>query len=307
MAQLRTLIVGASGHNSGNVARLLRDKGHWVRGLVRDPSRAIPGLDDVVVGDVVTGAGLRTALKGVDVAYYFVHALGSGAITDTNDVRAACEFVTAAQDVQLRRAVYFTVLAPPPGVAAPAYQHNRLTVEKILMDGVPGMTAVRGATVLGPTSRGLRPYIRLVQHLRVMPLGPWASKRIAVIDEDAVTECLTDAGLRDDLAGLSVDTPASAQPTHEQIMRDIAAVLGKKRRFPAALFDVAPLNNAVMARYVNEPYSFARYINSITAHDYLVDPVRAWPFRDIAPAPYENALRAAVLGAVALDGKELNR
>ena len=52
--------------------------GHEVRGFARSPERVAAAgvlLDDVVVGDAVTGAGLARALDGDDVAYYLIHSM----------------------------------------------------------------------------------------------------------------------------------------------------------------------------------------------------------------------------------------
>lgn len=224
------LLVGASGYNGGNVARRLLEQGHTVRGLVRDAARAIPGLDEVVQGDVITGAGLKHALTGIDVAFYFVHALDApDRRTDRRDLRAARQFVLAARAAVLPRGVFFTTLAAPHDVEPPVYQRNRLQVEQILLDGIPGMTAVRAGMVLGAQSRGLLPYVRLVQRFPVIPLGPWRTNHIAVIDPATATEAMIEAGTDDIPAGRSLDAPACAQPTHEQLVLAIIDALGKRR------------------------------------------------------------------------------
>jgi uncharacterized protein YbjT (DUF2867 family) len=292
-APVKALIVGASGYNGGNVARRLLSQGHTVRGLVRDPARATPGLDEVVRGDAITGEGLRRALDGVDVAFYFVHALGATR-TDERDRQAARAFVKAAVAAHLPRAVFFSTLAPPRGVKTPEYQNNRQIVENILMDGMAGMTVVRGGMVLGAQSRGLRPYLHLVRRLPVLPLGPWASNRIAVLDERSTVECLIAAGTRDELVGRSLDTPASAEPTHEDLVRALVAVLGVRRRVLRTPVSSRRFDAALMAAVTGESYGFCRFLASCNRHDYTVDPARAAPFGDITPVGLRQALRDAV-------------
>jgi len=75
---MKVLIAGATGGHGRALAERLKRDGHRVRGFVRDPSRAPACLDEVVVGDAVTGAGLVRAMDGVEVAYSFVHALEPG-------------------------------------------------------------------------------------------------------------------------------------------------------------------------------------------------------------------------------------
>ncbi len=66
---MTTLVTGATGLVGNNVVRLLLDRGHDVRILVRDPSLARPlsGLDvETVTGDVRDPAAVERACRGVD-------------------------------------------------------------------------------------------------------------------------------------------------------------------------------------------------------------------------------------------------
>lgn|GEM_PF-1756997 len=293
---VRALIVGASGYNGGNIARRLAADGHTVRGLVRDPARAAVGLDQVVRGDVVTGEGLRPALDGIDVAFYFVHALDAGRGTDELDVRAASAFVRAARAAGLPRGVFFTTLAAPPGVKPPVYQHNRLIVEEILLAGIPGMTAVRAGMVLGAGSRGPLPYLRLVQRSPILPLGPWRRNRVAVVDAAAATESIYRAGVRDDLAGRSLDAPASAQPTHEELVWAFVDALGlRHHRAVIPMPASSPrLDARLLAAVTGQSYGFCRYLAGGTRFDYVIDPARAEPLSGITPAPMSVGIREVV-------------
>ncbi|MBO2463602.1 NmrA family NAD(P)-binding protein [Actinomadura violacea] len=297
---MRALIVGAGGYNGGNVARLLAASGHTVRGLVRDRARAASalkeaGIDDVVQGDAITGAGLHEALTGVDTAFYFVHALGApDRRTDERDLRAARQFVRAAQATGLPQGVFFTTLAPPRGVRPPVYQRNRLQVERILLDGVPDMTAVRAGMVLGARSRGLLPYVRLVRRAPIVPLGPWCTNRIAVIDPTTVTEAIVAAGTDAALAGRTLDAPACAQPTHRELVRAIATTLGLRRLIVRSPIATPRLDAALIAAVTGESYGFCRYLASGNEHDYIIDPARCEPFGDLNPPSLHEALHDAL-------------
>ena len=65
-----TLVTGASGFVGWHVARLLLERGHRVRALVR-PSSAIPELDlERVIGDLRDAASLERAASGCGVAFH---------------------------------------------------------------------------------------------------------------------------------------------------------------------------------------------------------------------------------------------
>ena len=85
---VKVLVTGGTGFvGSHAVAALLRD-GHWVRLLVRDPSKIQRVLkargievDDYAVGDIADAQAVRTAFIGCDAANP-VHDRGTGEIVD---------------------------------------------------------------------------------------------------------------------------------------------------------------------------------------------------------------------------------
>lgn len=78
----RCLVTGATGYIGGRLVPALLDSGHRVRALARTPQklRDYPWADrvEVVRGDVTDADSLAEAMRDVDVAYYLVHALGTG-------------------------------------------------------------------------------------------------------------------------------------------------------------------------------------------------------------------------------------
>ena len=78
---LRCLVTGASGYIGGRLVPELLAAGYGVRCMARDPGKldGRPWSGEVAVADVMDGAAVRCALEGVDVAYYLIHSLGTGA------------------------------------------------------------------------------------------------------------------------------------------------------------------------------------------------------------------------------------
>src|SRR3712207_1975857 len=138
---MQTLVTGVSGYVGAALAARLRADGQAVRGFARSRERVAAAgveLDDVVMGDVTTGAGLAPALDGVEVAYYLIHSM-EGPLDGTfaeRERRSAEAFALAAADAGVRRVVYLGGLVPGD---APLSRHlgSRLAVESALLDAVP--------------------------------------------------------------------------------------------------------------------------------------------------------------------------
>lgn len=113
---LNCLVTGASGYIGGRLVPELLEAGCRVRCLARTPGklRDHPWAGDVEVvrGDVTDEESVGAALRGMDVAYYLVHALGSGGGFEETDRRAARVFARQADAAGVRRIVYLGGLTP---------------------------------------------------------------------------------------------------------------------------------------------------------------------------------------------------
>ena len=110
---MQTLVTGVSGYvGAALVPRLVRD-GHAVRGFARSRGRVTVELDDLVLGDATTGAGLEQALDGIDVAYYLIHSMEGASDFAGIELRQAETFAAAAAAAGVRRIVYLGGPRPP--------------------------------------------------------------------------------------------------------------------------------------------------------------------------------------------------
>src|SRR5216110_1037546 len=95
------LVTGVTGYIGGRLVPELLAAGFRVRALSRDARRLrdrpwYPRVE-VVEGDASDPGTVHAALRGVDVAYYLLHSLGTGPTFARTDRRTALTFAEVAR------------------------------------------------------------------------------------------------------------------------------------------------------------------------------------------------------------------
>jgi len=295
---MRTLVTGVSGYVGAALAGRLQRDGHEVRGLARSRERVAAAgvaLDDLVLGDVTTGAGLAEALDGIDVAYYLIHSMeGSldGAFADT-ERRSARAFARAAQRAGLGRVVYLGGLVPAD---APLSRHlgSRLVVERALLGAVPEGIALRASIVVGARSRSFRFLVRLIERLPIMALPAWRENRTAPVDGRDVLAFLARAATGGpelmgswDIAGPDVMTYA------EMITRISDAMLVRRPALDLG-FSLTPIASVVAAVVAGEDFGLIEPLMESLEHDLLPRDDTAAGVFDVRLHGFEAAVERAL-------------
>jgi len=219
---MKVLVTGATGFVGAALIPALVREGHHVRAFARTPSRVAAGVP-VVQGDAVTGAGLDVAMDGVDVAYFLIHSMETGAANGFDAAeRASVEnFVAAGRRAGVRRAIYLG--GPVPEGRASLHLSSRLFVEEALLAGFDEAVALRASIIIGARSRSFRFLVRLVERLRALPLPPWRAFRTAPIDErDVIAMLVASATTPHARGGLSLDIAGPDVLSYGEIIERIA-------------------------------------------------------------------------------------
>ncbi|MEU3856689.1 SDR family oxidoreductase [Streptomyces sp. NPDC028722] len=302
--RLRCLVTGATGYIGGRLVPELLAAGHRVRCLARSPGKLRDhpwaGEAEVVRGDVTDAASVAEAMRDVDVAYYLVHALGSGSGFEETDRRAAHVFGEQAKAAGVRRIVYLGGLAPvgvPEDRLSP-HLRSRAEVGRVLLaSGVP--TAVlRAAVIIGSGSASFEMLRYLTERLPVMITPSWVHTRIQPVAVRDVLRLLAgSAGLPDDV-NRTFDIGGPDILTYREMMQRYARVAGLPRRLIVAVPVLTPgLSSHWVGLVTPVPASLARPLteslrHEVICHEHDID--RYVPGPPGHPLGFDEAVRLAL-------------
>jgi uncharacterized protein YbjT (DUF2867 family) len=295
------LVTGATGYLGSRLVRRLRDERRDVRALARRPER-LAALDGVeaVPGDLLSGRGLEAALDGVETAYYLVHSMepvvdGPAGEADfaARDRRAAEAFAEAARAAGVARVVYLGGIAPAGRPSR--HLRSRLEVERILLDAVPGSTALRASIVIGADSASFRVLVRLVERLRVLPLPGWRVHRTRPIDERDVLEFLARTPTVAAAGGRSLDVAGPDVVSYAAMIDSIAELMGVGRVPVGLRPSLTPPASAIVAAVTGQPQELVRPLMESLQSDVLPrDPDEAPNIYALRPRPFRRAVEHAL-------------
>ena len=269
-----TLVTGASGYVGAALAPRLRRDGHSVRGFARSAERVAAAgtpLDELVLGDADSGAGLAAALDGVEVAYYLIHAMEgvAGGGFEARELAQAERFADAARAAGVRRVVFLGGLVPQDD---PPSRHlaSRLAVERTLLAAAPESIALRASIVIGARSRSFRLLVRLLDRLPLLALPAWRRNRTRPIDGRDLLELLARAATLDGAhAGRSWDVAGPDELSYGELLARLAdAMLIERPRIGLSL-NLTPLASVLAAVVAGEDVGLVEPLMESLEHDLL--------------------------------------
>lgn len=293
-----TLVTGASGFAGSLLIDPLRRAGHDVRALARDPSRVTHDVP-VVVGDVSTGAGLRDALDGVEVAYYLVHSMEpttGGESFEARERASAEHFADAANRAGVRRIVYLGVMIDESRPLS-AHLRSRLAVERLLREATPESVALRASIAIGARSRSFRFLVRLVERMPVLALPPWHRYRTQTIDQrDLIAALLSSATTAAaDHDALSLDVAGPDILTYGEIIEGIRDLLMIPRPTVEVPLHSTPIFGRIAAAITGEDEALILPLMGGLTGDLLARDDSWRTLLNVRPHPFSNSVNRALL------------
>ncbi|MFH8612637.1 SDR family oxidoreductase [Streptomyces sp. NPDC018029] len=298
------LVTGATGYIGGRLVPELLAAGHRVRCLARSPHKLRDhpwaGRVEVVRADVTDAASLAAALEGIEVAYYLVHALTTGAGFEDTDRQAAQTFAEQARAAGVARIVYLGGLTPAGVDAAQLSPHLRSRAEVgriFLASGVPS-AVLRAAVIIGSGSASFEMLRHLTERLPVMVTPSWVRTRIQPIAvRDVLRYLVACAGLPGSVnRGFDIGGPDVM--TYRDMMRAYAEVAGLPHRLIVPVPLLTPRVSGYWVGLVTPvPHGIARPLAESLRHEVICqehDIAAYVPDGPGRPLPFTQALRLAL-------------
>ena len=241
------LVTGATGTVGSHLIRELRERGHQVRALARDPGRHDwPDGVDARKGDALSAQGLREALDGCETAYYLIHSMSGSGDFAARDREAAANFGEAARAAGTRRVIYLGGLEAA-GPDSSEHLRSRHEVAELLRARVPELVYVRAAMIIGPGSASFEMLRHLVKKLPVMLTPRWVDTRTQPIAAQDVVRALAALAERED-APREVQLGGADVLSYREMMRRTAQALGRR---PPLIVGVPVLSPGLSSHWVS--------------------------------------------------------
>ncbi len=169
---------------------------------------------------------MRRVLKGVDVVYYLVHALGTADFEERD--RLAAETTTReAERAGVRQLIYLGGLGDESADLSP-HLRSRADTADILASGAVPLTTLRAAMVIGAGSAAFETIVALVDRLPGMICPRWVSTPTQPIALADIAAYLAAAAGRDEMLGRSFDAGGPDVMTYREMIEGIARIRGKR-------------------------------------------------------------------------------
>ena len=247
----RILVMGATGYIGGRLTPELIAAGHEVRCLTRRPEhlRGIPWAEaaEIVQGDALDRPSLDAAMRDIEVVYYLVHSIGSGASFEAADRRAAHNTAEAAAAAGVSRIIYLGGLVPEGDSVSP-HLASRAEVGDVFLDGAVPATVLQAGVIIGSGSASFEMLRYLTERLPMMVTPKWVRSEvqpIAVRDVLAYLRGVLDLDLEGDQR---FDIGGPDVLSYREMMQRYARVAGLRRR---VIVPVPVLSPWLSSQWVN--------------------------------------------------------
>lgn len=300
---MKILLTGATGYVGGKLLnRLLSQSSESdsIRCLVRDPATAEiadSACVEVFKGDTLEADSINGAMRGVDAAYYLIHAMNDDGDFEEQDRTSAQNFLAEAERSGVSRIVYLSGLANEPDDKLSSHLASRIEVGRILRGGKIPCIEFRAAMVVGDGSLSFRMLKHLCNRLPVMICPKWLSTPTQPIGIDDLLEFLKRAQSIDVNQSLVVEIGCKDNTTYLEMLKEYC----RQARIRRLMIPVPILSTKFSSYWLTlvtpETAKVGRdLIDGLTNPTLVTNNVAAELFSDIEPVPVATAIERAIAG-----------
>ncbi len=293
------LVTGATGYIGGRLIPLLLEAGYLVRVMVRGSANRLSGRSwfnevEVVVGDVLKPDTLQDALRGIDVAYYFIHSMSGHTEFSERDKEAADNFGRAAEAQGVSRIIYLGGLGDPESNLSEHLRSRQETGDTLRQYRTP-VTEFRAGMVVGSGSLSFEMVRHLTERLPVMVAPRWVFNKTQPIAVRDVLNYLLSAIETPASAGKVIEIGGASVLTNAEMMQTYARIRGLRR----IIMSVPVLTPRLSSYWVHwmtpVPSKVVRPLILGLRNELIVrDDSARQIFPDIEPLDYKTAVRRAL-------------
>ena len=296
---MRILVTGGTGFVGPHVVRALRDGGHDVRALVREPGRAasLEGLGvELVVGDLSDAASLRAAVAGCEVVVHLVAILtGKPADFERVMTQGTRDLVDAAKAAGVRRFVLMSALGTSEATKdlVPYYGAKWAMEEAVRGSGLEHVI-FRPSFVFGRDGGALAQFLKIARLAPITPIVGPGTQRLQPIWVDDVAAYFAAGVERPEAANRTFELGGPDAVTWNEFWARAKRALGKGRRpsihLPFALMRV----QASVLELLPSPPVTRDQLTMLAAGDNVVTTPDAADTFGLSLVPLDEQLRRAV-------------
>ena len=274
----KILVTGATGYVGGRLVRNLIEQGHSVRVFVRDTKKVTQyswaNSVEIVAGDVRNYEDVRSALAGIDVAYYLLHSINSATQFDQIEKEMAATFGKAASDMAVKQIVYLGGIANDIKTSRHLKSRTETGVE-LAKYGIP-VLELRAGIIIGSGSASFEMLRHLTHRLPIMTTPKWVANRTQPIAIRDVLYYLTKSAELTTPVSDVYDIGGPEIASYEIMMHKFAAIAGLRKRIVIKVPVLTPSLSSLWIGFVTPvPTTLARPLVESLISEVVVDPEKS--------------------------------